>query len=328
MMLDPKLECIVFEVDRAETKMVQAPSGMRNFMKLAQIHFQPLGERRREALALQEFRMLRRWLAVALVLSVAGPWRAPDRLWGASSNSTLSFPADAEAQLLTMVNRDRAQEGLPALRLDNGLARAAQKHSSEMAVRRQLSHQFPGEPELQQRIATESKLQFDETGENVGYAESIERTEEGFMHSPPHRKNLLTPEYNAVGFGIVRSGNMLYVTQDFGHALPSYSSDHARDAAQESVHQMRTAAHLPALERFDGSAAQAAACEMAKMDSLRTPAPKGFYVLRYTTMQPEKLPSGAEKVVNGAVRSFALGICYSRTTSYPNGVYWVMLLLK
>jgi hypothetical protein len=35
MMLDPKLECIVFEEDRAETKMVQAPSGMRNFMKLA-----------------------------------------------------------------------------------------------------------------------------------------------------------------------------------------------------------------------------------------------------------------------------------------------------
>jgi uncharacterized protein YkwD len=272
--------------------------------------------------------MLRRWLTLVLVLSVAGPWCAPDRLWGAGSNATPSFPADAEAQLLTMVNRDRAQEGLPALRPDDGLARAAQKHSSEMAVRRQLSHQFPGEPELQQRIASESKLQFDQTGENVGYAESIERSEEGFMHSPPHRKNLLTTEYNVVGFGIVRSGSMLYVTQDFGHALPSYSSDHARDAVQESVNQMRAAAHLPALERFDGSAAQAAACEMAKANSLSTPAPKGFYVLRYTTMQPETLPSGAGKVVNGAVRSFALGICYSRTTSYPSGVYWVMLLLK
>jgi uncharacterized protein YkwD len=273
--------------------------------------------------------MLRTWLALALLLSVAGPWFAADRLWGERPPSTTSLPADAEAELLTMVNRDRAAAGLPGLRLDHDLARAAQKHSSEMAARRQLSHQFPGEPELQQRIAGESHLQFDQTGENVGYAESIEGTEEGFMHSPPHRKNLLTPEYNVVGFGIVRSGSVVYVTQDFGHALPSYSSDHAREAVQEGVNQMRAAAHLPALDRLDGSAAQAAACEMAKADSLSTPSPKGgFYVLRYTTMQPETLPSGAGKVVNGAIRGFALGICYSRTTSYPNGVYWVMLLLK
>jgi uncharacterized protein YkwD len=240
------------------------------------------------------------------------------------------LPSDskAESEMLTLVNRDRAQAGLTPLRLDDDLSQAAQKHSGEMAAKRQLSHQFSGEPELPQRIAENSKLQFDETGENVGYAQGIARAEDGFMHSPPHRKNLLTPEFNVVGFGIVRSGNMIYVTQDFGHALPGYSADHARDAVLERVNGERAKAHLPALDRLDDREAQATACAMAKADSLKTPSPKGFYVLRYTTMQPETLPSGAEKVINGAVQSLALGICHSRTTNYPSGVYWVVLLLK
>ncbi len=240
------------------------------------------------------------------------------------------LPSDSEAEraMLTLVNRDRTEAGLTPLRLDADLSKAAQKHSAQMAAKRQLSHQFSGEPELPQRIAENSKLQFDTTGENVGYAQGIERAEDGFMHSPPHRKNLLTPEYNVVGFGIVRSGNMIYVTQDFGHALPSYSADHARDAVVETVNRERARAHLPALNHLDDSEAQATACAMAKADSLKTPSPKGFYVLRYTTMEPETLPSGAEKVINGAVQSFALGVCHSRTTSYPSGVYWVVLLLK
>jgi uncharacterized protein YkwD len=255
-------------------------------------------------------------------------WDSPERLWGAQGHAPSSSRPDPQAQLLLLINRDRSQHGLPALRLDEGLSRAAQKHSSQMAARHQLAHQFPGEAELQQRIAADSELQFDLTGENVAYSEGIEQAEDGFMHSPPHRRNLLTAEYNAVGLGILESGGMLYVTQDFGHALAAYDSDHARAAAIEAVKHMRALAHLPALDRLESGPAQAVACEMAKTDSLRTPAPSGFYVLRYTTMQPETLPAGAEKVVNGAVGSFALGICYSRTATYPNGAYWVVLLLK
>jgi uncharacterized protein YkwD len=279
----------------------------------------------------QKFRKLRQSLVMTLVLSMIMAvvrLGSPEQLWGEQANSPSSFHADNQAQLLLLVNRDRAQHGLPALRLDDGLSRAAQTHSSEMAARHQLAHQFPGEPDLQRRIAAESQLQFDLTGENVAYSEGIEQAEEGFMHSPPHRQNLLTPAYNVVGLGILHSGGMLYVTQDFGHALAAYDPDHARDAAIEAVNHMRAAAHLPALDRLEGGEAQTVACEMAKTDSLRTPAPKGFYVLRYTTMQPETLPPGAEKVVNGAVRSFTLGICYSRTITYPNGVYWVILLLQ
>jgi uncharacterized protein YkwD len=39
----------------------------------------------------------------------------------------------------------------------------------------------------------------------------------GFMHSPHHRENLLNPDYNVAGFAVVRNGNTIYVTEDFGH---------------------------------------------------------------------------------------------------------------
>jgi cysteine-rich secretory family protein len=233
-----------------------------------------------------------------------------------------------ERYLLTLVNQDRARAGLPALQIDTGLTFAARSHSEEMAAKHQLSHQLSGEPDLQQRVANNSKLQFDETGENVGYAESIERTEDGFMHSPPHRKNLLTPEYNVVGFGIVHTRDMVYVTEDFGHALPGYSADHARNAVIESVINTRRAARLPALSRLEDNDAQATACDMAKMDSLKTPSPHGYSVLRYTTMRPESLPNGSEKLIDSSVQSFAAGICHSRTATYPTGVYWVVLLFQ
>ena len=41
------------------------------------------------------------------------------------------------------------------------------------------------------------------------------------MRSPHHRENLLNPDYNVAGFAVVRIGNMIYVTQDFAHGLPS-----------------------------------------------------------------------------------------------------------
>src|SRR5882757_2229932 len=85
----------------------------------------------------------------------------------------LPHDSEAEREMLTLVNRDRAEGGLTPLRLDADLSKAAQEHSAEMAAKRQLSHQFSGEPELPQRIAKNSKLQFDTTGENVGYAQGI-----------------------------------------------------------------------------------------------------------------------------------------------------------
>jgi uncharacterized protein YkwD len=246
-----------------------------------------------------------------------------------SPNDSSSYDAEGERELLDLANQARAQAGVKPLQIDDGLTQAARAHATAMAGQRQLSHQFAGEAELAQRLASDCAQHLDQVGENVGYAGSVDQAQQGFMHSPPHRENLLNPAYNVAGFGVVRAGYSLYVAQDFGHSLPAYSPRQAGGLVSGSIARLRRDANLPQLQWKDSDTAQNAACSMAQADSLKTVAARGLYIVRYTTAQPEILPSGAAKVIEDrAVHTFSVGTCYARSNSYPNGVYWVTLVLQ
>jgi len=245
--------------------------------------------------------------------------------------SSSPYDPEAERQLLVMANQARAQAGLPPLQLDEGLTQAARAHAAALAAQQKLSHQLPGEPSLAQRLAASSSMHLDRAGENVSFAPSVNQAQQGLMRSPPHRENLLNAAYNVAGFGVVRNGYTLYVAQDFGHGLPTYSAQTSADIVAASVSRMRGAAKLPQLRRLDSGAAQAAACSMARENSLNTPLSdemaQSHYLLRYTSDQPQTLPSSAGRAVGDRdLRAFSVGSCYARTPSYPNGVYWVMVL--
>jgi uncharacterized protein YkwD len=273
------------------------------------------------------------WIGGAAPAKDAPP--APAKVLNAASAQQPSpddesqYDAEAERQLFDMANQARAQAGLAPLQMDEGLTQAARAHAAEMADHDQLSHQFADEPALAERLAANSALHLDQAGENVSLAGSVERSHEGLMHSPPHRANLLNPAFNVAGFGVVRDGLSLYVAQDFGHSLPVYSPRQAGGLVSGSIARMRRDANLPALQWMDSDAAEAAACSMARADSLKTAAPRGSYILRYTTGQPETLPAAAAKAIGDrAMHAFSVGTCYARTASYPNGVYWVTLVLQ
>jgi uncharacterized protein YkwD len=238
-----------------------------------------------------------------------------------------NYDPEAERHLLELANQAREQSGLRPLDSDEGLTLAARAHAADMAGQQQLSHQLPGEPSLSQRVASASSLHFDRVGENVAYAVSVDQAQETLMNSPPHRENLLSHDYNVAGFGVVRSGNVVFVTQDFGHSLPLYSDQAAQDLVAGSVIQMRRQQALPPLQRDESANAQAAACAMARANTLNTAPLMGRYLLRYTSMQLETLPSNAGKVIaDRSLRTFTVGTCYAPSASYPNGVYWVILL--
>lgn len=259
----------------------------------------------------------------AKVLNVASARQQP------SPNDASPSDAEAERQLFDLANQARAQAGIGPLQMDEGLTQAARAHAAEMAAQQQLSHQFAGEPSLTQRLAATCTLHLDRVGENVSLASSVEQSHQGLMHSPPHRENLLNPGYNVAGFGVVRAGYSLYVAQDFGHSLPAYSPRQAGGLVSGSIARTRRDANLPQLQWMDSDAAQTAACSMARADSLKTAAPRGSYILRYTTAQPEALPNAAAKAIEDrTVHAFSVGTCYARTNSYPNGVYWVTLVLQ
>jgi uncharacterized protein YkwD len=244
-----------------------------------------------------------------------------------NSQPSPTYDTEAERQLLDMANRERAKAGLPPLQKDEGLTQAARAHGSAMAAQQKLSHQLSGEPNLEHRLAANTKTQLDQAGENVAFAPTVERAQDSLMHSPPHRANLLNAGYNVAGFSVVRSGSLLYVTQDFGHSLTTYSDEEAEVLIGRSVDRMRARTHLPGLQRMDGKEAASTACAMAEADSLRTPAPSAREVLRYTTSDPKVIPENSSRAIqNRAVRSFAVGSCYARTRSYPTGMYWVAIL--
>lgn len=246
----------------------------------------------------------------------------------AYDGSSSTYDHEAEAQLLEMANAERAHVGLPALKLDDGLARAARAHAAQMASQNKLSHQFSGEAPLAERVGANSSLHLNRSGENVAVASNAEEAHAGLMSSPPHRDNLLSPGFNVAGFGVFRSGRWLYVTQDFGSSTPAYSVKQAEELVSTSLEHVRTQVRMPRLQRIENRYAQNSACAMAQADSLNgTQPPSGAYMLRYTSMQPEELPSNISKIIGQrGLRTYSAGTCYAKTKKYPNGAYWVVLV--
>ena len=246
---------------------------------------------------------------------------------------SLEFDSQAEQQILELANRSRRQAGAPPLTMDSGLSRAARVHAQAMLEAHQLSHQFNGESSLPQRLAAATQLQLDQEGENVALDMDPAEAEQHLMLSPPHRANLLNPAYNVVGMGVIRSGDRLYVVQDFGHALPNYSLPDIKERIAASVQHARRNTNAADLPRRDLASADDTACSMAQADKLATPAvhqlSERYTVLTFTSLHPETLPTGSEHAIaSHNLRSFSIGACYARTETYPTGVYWVVLSLE
>jgi uncharacterized protein YkwD len=244
-----------------------------------------------------------------------------------------NYEPQAEQQLLALANESRRQAGAPALTLDSGLSQAARIHAQAMLEAQQLSHQFAGELTLPQRLAATTTLQLDQEGENVALDYDAEHGHEHLMLSPPHRANLLNPVFNVVGLGVVRSGDRLYIVQDFGHALPTYSADEVKSHIAESLNQTRRHGGLSDLPRRDLMNADQIACSMAQADKLGTAPVRKLAeqatVLTYTSLRPETLPDGSVHAISSHnLRSFSVGACYSRTETYPTGVYWIVVSLE
>lgn len=243
------------------------------------------------------------------------------------------YEVQAEQDLLQLANQARARIGAPILALDPGLTAAARDHAQAMLDARQLSHQFAGEPSLVKRLAVKGTLQLDQEAENVALDYSAQGGHDHLMLSPPHRANLLNPAYNLIGLGVVRSGDRLYIVEDFAHALPAYSPDEVKDHVAAAVNQMRHQSGRPLLPRHDLMNADVAACSMAKADKLGTaPVRKlaGKYtVLTYTSLHPEMLPAEASHAIRGPnLHSFSVGVCDARTDTYPTGVHWIVVTLN
>ena len=158
------------------------------------------------------------------------------------------FDSTGEQQMVELINQERAQHGLEALTVDPRLTQAARQHTELMVQNRALSHQFDNESDLPMRFAGQN-LRSDKQAENVASGVDVASANTSLLQSPPHRANILSTEYNAIGVGIVRSGNQVYVTEDFAHRTADYSEPAADAALQKSIEQYATSHGMPAPQR-------------------------------------------------------------------------------
>lgn len=238
--------------------------------------------------------------------------------------------AQAEQELFRLMNQDRAQAGLGALEWNQWLAQAARDHCQEMVKRGQLSHQFPGEPGVRDRIAA-TQLRFNVSGENVAFGPSAAEVNDGWMHSPGHRANILKSKYDAVGVAVIRSGTVVYAVADFAHTLPAQTAGDIEDEVATAVNRRQAEEKRQPLPRREYPALRGFACDMAKQNKVNANSLLGknniTATLAFTDSDPSQVGGHVRQAGDlSGFRSFAVGSCFARNHQYPEGTNWVVVV--
>jgi uncharacterized protein YkwD len=126
------------------------------------------------------------------------------------------------AEILASVNAQRKKAGVPPLRSNPLLDKAAQRHAQDMLARGYFAHESPANKTVRER-AKEADYDWRAIGENIAEGQfSVDEVMRTWMNSPGHRRNILDPAFKELGVGIAlgRSGSGYRVlwAQAFGTA--------------------------------------------------------------------------------------------------------------
>jgi uncharacterized protein YkwD len=128
---------------------------------------------------------------------------------GANLTPTAAHAAQARAATLCLLNRQRARHGLRRLRAQRSLGHAAAKYAHLMVAKHFFDHVSPAGSTMASRIERTSYLHHTRAwslGENLawgaGTASTPAQIVNAWMHSPPHRRNILDPSFREIGVGL------------------------------------------------------------------------------------------------------------------------------
>ncbi len=124
-----------------------------------------------------------------------------------------------KSELLALYNEQRAAAGLPTLQISAALVAAAQAHAEDCAVRGFGSHTGSDGSTSRTRI-TRAGFNGEYSGENWAYTSTSSSAFNMWFYreSPggPHRRNIMSTDFNMVGFGIAPMGNGYFFIANFG----------------------------------------------------------------------------------------------------------------
>lgn len=263
------------------------------------------------------------WLAFpSLLPAAAGPQAA-----------VLPAPGEIEKELLRVLNAERAARNLPVLRLSPALVGLAREQSSDMARSGVLSHDSAAGKSFTERL-NDAAVAFAANGENVArsgtYLAGL--IHGSFMDSPGHRENVLNPEFDEVGIGIVPGpGNTYYVTEDFIRALVEKPATEVKALILGVLNEARAAAGRPPVVLLDdaGRTAGTFAGDRAAGRPL-SPAPAFFGKALVRVASGPDLGMIADRVRSKDLADYGragIGVRFGRNPEFPGGAYFVCALL-
>lgn len=227
------------------------------------------------------------WTAVVLVLALA------------SADADAQAQASLAQQIFALTNQDRVLQELPPLQWSDSLARAAQAHAAIMAQQPALSHDYPGEPPLMER-SRQAGVHFETIAENIATGWSAEQIEAAWMHSPPHRKNILDPTLNALGVAVVRRGGQLYAVEDFAETVQALSLPQVEDRERGLLRE----------DHVDASASAGPAEQACRIWHGLPQGTNARAVIRFETSDLSQLPATVVQEIHGKdFTRAAVGAC-------------------
>ncbi|MFI6493465.1 sigma-70 family RNA polymerase sigma factor [Streptomyces sp. NPDC050564] len=133
-----------------------------------------------------------------------------------STPQVQSAPTSTVAQVVALVNKERAAAGCGPLTEDAQLEKAAQGHSDDMAARNFFDHTNPDGTDPGQRI-TAAGYRWSTYGENIAQGQQTpQAVMESWMNSAGHRANILNCSFKDIGVGVHKGSGGPWWTQDFG----------------------------------------------------------------------------------------------------------------
>lgn len=126
-----------------------------------------------------------------------------------------SIDQNGEIEMLVSINEERQKNGLNPLVVDPLIRNVARAHSMDMLQKGYFGHQDLSGQTAFERM-NNAHVEFSVVGENLALAPSVPLAHIGLMNSPSHKENILDPDYNRVGIGILDTGVYGFmITQDF-----------------------------------------------------------------------------------------------------------------
>jgi len=134
----------------------------------------------------------------------------------APTASTSTANNKLEKEVVTLVNKERAKQGLAPLTDNVKLSNVARTKSSDMVAKNYFDHTSPtyGSPfDMMKQFG----ITYTSAGENIAMGQpTAASVMTGWMNSPGHRANILNNNYTDIGVGVAKDkSGAIYWTQEF-----------------------------------------------------------------------------------------------------------------